>query len=64
MSWQHCQTDELAKELADSSANVDGIDLINQCQRRHRLHRISMVCKKNFQLPRVTGLCFLLIPSS
>ncbi len=25
MSWQHCQTDELAKELADSSTNVDCI---------------------------------------
>jgi hypothetical protein len=29
MSWHHCLTDELAKELADSSANVDGINLIN-----------------------------------
>jgi hypothetical protein len=25
MSWQHCQTDELASELVDSSANVDCI---------------------------------------
>jgi hypothetical protein len=25
MSWHHCLTDELAEELADSSANVDCI---------------------------------------
>jgi len=29
MSWHHCLTDELAEELANSSANVDGIGLIN-----------------------------------
>jgi hypothetical protein len=26
MSWQHCLTNELAEELADSSANVGFLD--------------------------------------